>query len=122
LACGPGAYNTSVTYTCPALHTVPQCGYWDVVFQRWRTDGCTASADAAGTSVQCACSHLTQFGARFAAVAALNRDVFAVSARLDNLEFFQYAPSVLAVVFTLLALVLLGICTARAVDAPADRR
>lgn len=71
---GPDFSGVNVSFACPAVVATPVCGYWSAASAAagggggggaWAIDGCSALA-ASASGVVCACSHLTDFAARFA--------------------------------------------------------
>ena len=76
VACGYGSYGEVQTTTCLPATLVPLCASFDLAENVWSAAGCQPTASDA-TSVTCACSHLTDFAARFATVGQTQQGVFA---------------------------------------------
>jgi len=105
ITCGPEFYGQSVTYECPEIGLLPLCAFWDEYLRRWSTAGCSV-AKVTDTSVVCACNHLTEFAARFAALADEQRDIFARSADIfenpgDLLEKYPHVFIIIGIIFSL---------------------
>ena len=115
------AYNG--TFRCPALSVQPQCVWWDASAAAWSSAGCVAlpaapGGPAAQQSISCACNHTTEFAARFAALAAQQEDIFANGADLfvqPGAKFQQY-PHVAAILGVILALLVVSLTAADALD------
>ena len=113
VTCGPGFYGTRFNFSCPALRAEAYCAWWDVNASAFSTVGCTAMPSAAaGGAISCSCDHLTEFAARFAAIAAEQRSIFAAAKSLGNpctLERYPHVPVLLAALLVALgALAFLG--------------
>ena len=104
VACGAGMYGAAVQSSCRPPVVSPLCGWWDTGRGEWSTDGChVVSAD--GVSVTCACTHLTDFAARYTALGASAQVVFASSVLVPvPVALGSAAPLLFAVVFTTIAL------------------
>ena len=101
--CGPGMEGKVVTYQCPGLAPVPSCVWFDASKGGWSNAGCQV-ASSSDTAVVCACTHLTDFSIRFAAVPApAQKSVYAPSVApgvtvIGTLLLFPGYYGVLAVV------------------------
>ncbi len=78
-----GIYETQ----CPPPRLQGGCLYWNEAAQNWTSDGCTPTYIDADTLI-CACTHLTDFAARFDAVLESNLNVFTNFASIYTLETF----------------------------------
>jgi hypothetical protein len=115
------AYNG--TFRCPALSVQPQCVWWDASAAAWSSAGCVAlpaapGGPAAQQSISCSCNHTTEFAARFAALAAQQEDIFSHGADLfvqPGAKFQQY-PHVAAILGVILALLVVSLTAADALD------
>ena len=66
--------DSIVSQQCPSLILTPNCLYWDATNSRWSSDGC--SPTLINSSVQCSCTHLTDFTTRIDAMAEANKQLF----------------------------------------------
>jgi hypothetical protein len=71
--CGVGAEK--VEYTCPAVVAVPTCLFWEKSKGAWSGDVCAVAAVGA-TSIDCDCTRLGAVAVRYAALEAVQVDVF----------------------------------------------
>ena len=75
---------------------LPECIYWDTAHYNWSSSGCTRIAyDNVSkiNTITCACNHLTDFAARFAAIGNENREIFENAAAVFSDEGLKhYAP------------------------------
>jgi hypothetical protein len=104
VTCGPGAYGNFTSFDCPSIRAQPVCTFWREDMRRWSSVGCTV-VNVTEDSVVCACTHLTAFAARFAALAADNADTFAVATRLGSADYSK-ATFMLKVVGSILLVLL----------------
>lgn len=111
VTCGPGGYGNTTTFECPAVESRPVCAFFDERLGRWSNEGCTVVDNSKDDSVTCACTHLTEFAVRFAALAADNRDIFAQLARLDLVDRGRALLMMGVVGFILCALVASAVLT-----------
>lgn len=95
VTCGPGFYGAIVRATCSVPQLQPMCGYWDAHLGEWSTSGCVAHEVRLEDGVIiCACNHLTDFAARFAAVKADNAAVFSQADKLLKPNVAAWYPHV----------------------------
>lgn len=104
VTCGPGAYGNLTTFDCPAIRVQLVCAFWREHTRRWSSVGCTV-VNVTEDAVVCACTHLTAFAARFAALAADHTDTFAVATRLQAADYSK-ATLMLEVVGAILVVLL----------------
>ena len=115
--CGPGSEGARVTFSCPTVSTTPVCLWFDTVAAGWSIEGCEV-ANVTETAVTCACSHLTDFAVRFAALDLPDNDLFAVDAPVRVVLPPDTTLLLPAVVATLCAATLLGAAFASAQEGP----
>lgn len=102
VTCGPGYYDTEITYECPTLANVPTCRFWDEQRRRWSGEGCSVVAvDQQAGTMTCECSHLTDFSGRFAALGKQQESMFALAAMVGDPCIFSYYPWLFIIVGTL---------------------
>ena len=123
LSCGPSFYGVAVNFSCPSIAVQPMCAYWSASRGTWATDGCVPINQTCDALV-CACTHLTDFAGRFAALANEQNDVFAHSANLFDspLSMLQQSPHVFAVVGMILFATFLLLFVTAHLDAEAHLR
>jgi len=63
------------------------CSYWNYTSSSWISDGCELINN--NGSVQCACSHMTDFAVRFERVAEMNKNLFENACNVYTLEGLQ---------------------------------
>lgn len=119
--CGPGTYGQTVSYNCPEVALTPSCAYWDTSLGKWSSAGCTV-ASVTATSVTCACTHLTEFGARFAALGEAQQEIFAETMELSDIRIFSWKPFIFIVIGSLTGLLLIGVIITSALDRIGARR
>jgi hypothetical protein len=107
VTCGAGSLGAQILYSCPAPVPTAACVFWDEAARRWAGEGCVVAAVNA-SSVTCACTHFTEFAARFAALGAAQRDVFAETLALGDPRIFTQSPHVWAALGVLAGFLLLG--------------
>ena len=61
--------------TPPNANQTIQCEYYDPTTRRWLADGCETKYDNITYQTQCSCNHLTEFAARFKALADVQAGV-----------------------------------------------
>jgi len=82
--------NSIVTAQCPSLILTPKCLYWDTTSGSWSSDGCKPTL--VNSSVQCSCTHLTDFATRIDAMAQENKQLFLNARNVYSLEgLMKYA-------------------------------
>ena len=59
----------------PNASQIIQCEYYDKETRRWLSDGCETTYDNSTAQTSCACNHLTEFAARFKALADVQAGV-----------------------------------------------
>jgi hypothetical protein len=118
--CGPGFAGAEVEVACPSVAVLPVCGFWreggGEQGSGWAAEGCgVAGWDAA--SITCACTHLTDFAARFVAVEAeaSNAEVFAAPVAVVVLT-----PARAGLATVVVALLLGSVAAAAAAGAAGD--
>ena len=122
-SCGYGAYNTTVTILCVPPTPTPVCGWWDVERGAWSTDGCIAlGVSPDGATLQCECTHLTDFAGRFSELGSAQVGIFSEALRLADGATFTSAPYVLYLVGTLVALMVISLCAGLTSDARSEKR
>ena len=95
---------TPVTFVCPtAIVGPPDCGFWDAAAYSWSNKGCTVAA-VSSTAITCACTHLTDFAARFTAVAEAQPLVFAAAACFNNPADIEDAKGLWGAIAAILAI------------------
>jgi hypothetical protein len=107
VSCAGGMGGSSFLFACPRVRPVPACLWWDAPAARWSGEGCVV-VNASATSVTCACDHLTEFAARFAALAEQQEAVFAQNARLVEPSTYALNPGIFVVILTLAVLTAAG--------------
>ena len=118
LTCGPGFYDAKVNFSCPDLAVQPICAFWSEALGEWSSAGCVV-VNTTATALVCACSHLTNFAGRFAALSAEQQDVFAHSADLfaePSALIGQY-PHVFIIVGVILCVTLASLFVTSHLDA-----
>jgi hypothetical protein len=112
VTCGPGFYGTRFNFSCPVLREEAYCTWWDANASAFSSVGCTAvPSSAAGggrSAIDCSCDHLTEFAARFAALAAEQKSIFAAAESLGDprtLQRYPHVPILIAVLFVALGAV-----------------
>ena len=106
VVCGPGSSGRTHQVVCPAVTPVASCLWFDTTAGAWSSDGCRVVRVTA-TAVTCACSHLTDFAVRFAALEKAPSNVFAVDMPLERSTAYSLQTFYLLLFFTL-ALVAAG--------------
>ena len=97
--------DVRVNVSCPALQHVPACQYFSLELDAWSTAGCdVVSVEADGSSVVCACDHLTSFVGTVGASYTSTRTTFTA------LE--DFTPSDISKVIVVLALLFAMYCYA----------
>jgi len=82
--------DSIVSQQCPSLILTPNCLYWDTTNSRWSNDGC--SPTLINSSVQCSCTHLTDFTTRIDAMAEANKQLFLNAGNVYSLDgLLRYA-------------------------------
>lgn len=115
VVCGPGHEGVATAYTCPTIALFPTCAAWSTEVGAWNAAGCVAVA-ATPASITCACRHLTDFSARFAAFGEAQNDIFADASLLRSPAVLEQYPHV----FIALGTILGGFALLLAVGACAD--
>ncbi len=115
--CGPGSEGARVAFSCPTVSSTPVCLWFDAAAAAWSIEGCEV-ANVTETAVTCACSHLTDFAVRFAALDLPDNDLFAADAPARVLLPPDSAALLPAVAATLCAATLLGAAFAAAREGP----
>jgi hypothetical protein len=118
VTCGPGYAGLNITYTCPGGDLAPVCGYWNTTTQAWGTAGCIAIA-VSDSVITWACSHLTDFGARFVALTVQQNELFARWPALG--ERASWSPQVVALVLAIIGAYVTLLIVGAALDARAAR-
>lgn len=122
VTCGVGSYGRSVEYVCPRAVSQPTCAYWDTSNDAWATDGCTVVNQTAG-ALTCACTHLTEFAARFSLVAAPDIETFEATMRVPGISsLFGNQTAVVATVASILVAVAVAYVMGQSADRVAERR
>lgn len=121
LTCGPGSAGITVTFRCPQVVPRPSCLYYDEQARVWTDRGCIVH-DTTATSIVCACTHTTEFAARFAALEDAQEDIFAENELLTDVTVFEQYPYVFIITGSIMGVVLLGQCIALRFDRQADSR
>ena len=116
VTCGPGFYGTRFNFSCPVLREEPYCVWWDANASAFSSVGCTAVESAAeGGAIGCSCDHLTEFSARFAALAAEQKNIFAAAESLgDPSTLLRYPHVPILIGVFVFALGIAGILGSRA--------
>jgi hypothetical protein len=82
--------NSIVTAECPSLILTPRCLYWDTTSGSWSSDGCQPTL--VNSTIQCSCTHLTDFTSRIEAMAQENKNLFLNAANVYSLDgLMRYA-------------------------------
>lgn len=122
VTCGPEYYGRDVTFNCPEIGLLPLCAYWNTDARRWSTAGCSV-VNVTATAVTCACNHLTEFAARFAALADEQQDVFAHTLDLfEDGSLITRFPHVFIILGLIIMLSCFGVLVACVVDQRAAKR
>ena len=122
ITCGAGSYGTQVVSSCsrPA-DPQPVCGYFDTNTRSWSSAGCIV-VDVTDSYMDCACSHLTDFAARFSALGAAQVGIFAETLTLGEANRFAAAPFILAVVVVIAGIIVVLMGLTAAADVASARR
>ena len=114
--CGPGFYGKVFNFSCPIMKSQAYCAWWDVNTSSFSTIGCTALPSAeAGGAITCSCDHLTEFAARFAAVALQQKSIFAAAKSLGDPRTLARYPHIFILLGCIFAaLIGLGVAGMRA--------
>jgi len=95
LVCGAGMGGRTVAYACPSVAAVPQCLWYDDrvgAGGAWSTAG-TAVAAITPTAITCNTTHFGPHAVRFAALPAIQSDIFASPAPLVVITPISYSPA-----------------------------
>lgn len=121
VTCGHASYGATTQAACPPLVTAPVCAYFDTAAAAWRTDGCTV-VNSTPSGIECACTHLTDFGTRFSALGTSQEHVFAQALRLSDTRVFTSSTHVVVLVAIIVALVVFSLGATAWLDSLSARR
>jgi hypothetical protein len=91
--CRPSLANQPISFACPTVRRTAACGFWNETAQKWETSGCRLFSVHAD-SVVCACTHLTDFAARFVALAEEQQNVFSAAQQYQSTDVLYKYPYV----------------------------
>ena len=83
----PLLLQNSIKEPSPIPNTtfVPECVFWNTTTLEWSSDGCFVNSKTS-TTIECACTHLTDFASRFQAIAETNKKVFENAGAVFSLD------------------------------------
>lgn len=84
LTCKNSNPGTIVYASCKSPTYTPECVYWNKQLNAWRGDGCNASF--VNNTIQCKCSHLTDFSTRINSVIQDNTNIFGNAGSIYTIE------------------------------------
>lgn len=111
----------NITFDCPITRVQPTCAFWNDTTATWSDNGCTV-VEATDEYVLCSCNHLTEFGARFSALADQQQDMFAMNDLLSDPDVLNQYPYVFILIGVIGATVLLLSFVTLYLDSQGDAR
>lgn len=121
ITCGPGYAAQPINYSCPVAQAVPVCAYWSESQQQWSSEGCDV-VTVNTSAIVCACTHLTNFAARFSALEQAQKDIFAKSSLLADPNVFLWYPYVFLIIGGISTFIMVAIGVTHALDKSAAIR
>jgi len=80
LNCTSFSQNSVQMFQCPNAILTPECLYWDTNLSKWSSDGCIPSV--INSTINCQCTHLTDFTSRVNAIGESNAALFSNAANV----------------------------------------
>jgi len=111
----------NITFNCPSTRVQPTCAFWNETSNSWSDNGCTAIG-ATDEYIICSCNHLTEFGARFSALADQQQDMFAMNDLLSDPDVLNQYPYVFILIGTIGGVILLLSFVTLYLDSKGDAR
>jgi hypothetical protein len=111
----------NVTFSCPETRIKPTCAFYNETLNTWSDNGCVVD-EVTDDYIVCACTHLTEFAARFSALADQQRDMFAMNDLLSDPDVLNQYPNVFITIGTIGGSILILTFVTLYLDHVGDRR